>query len=203
MPALRQPKLKLTPDEYLELEEQAEFKSEYSNGVMIPLHGEPPKLAGATINHVQIVSNLTEIVSPLLKKQGCRTFSTDLKVWVEKSKKLYYPDLIVVCGAIEFYQKRRDAIRNPLLLIEILSDSTEAKDRAEKFWAYQTLESFQEYILVSQNNFVVEQFHRQSDNSWRYLATSGLDSSVTFESIGQSFGLKEIYDLVEFEGEEL
>lgn len=192
---------KLTPEEYLEIEEKAEYKSEYWDGVMIPLHGEPPELVGANINHIQIVSNLTTLLSPLLRQRECRVLPSEMKIWISKRDKFFYPDVAIVCGKPQFVKNRRDAVENPLALIEVLSGSTEAKDRAEKFWSYQTLESFQEYVLVSQDKAVVEQFIRQADESWRYLATIGLESSVTFESINQTLNLKEIYDFVEFETE--
>lgn len=202
MSALRKTQPKLTPEEYLAIEEQAEFRSEYENGVMIPLHGASVEMSGATINHAQIISNLLEVLSPQLKKKDCRTFSTDVKVWVDQQQRFYYPDLLVICGKIDFYQNRCDTVQNPSLLIEVLSDSTEANDRAEKFWSYQTLESLQEYVLISQNKAVVERFTRQTDGTWIYLATIGLESSVTFQSVNTSLTLREVYDLVEFETEE-
>ena len=194
---------KLTPEEYLELEEKAEFKSEYWDGVMIPMHGDSPEMIGASINHNQICANLIETLSPKLKKQGCRTLSNDLKVWIEKRRRFFYPDVVIICGKVEFYRDRRDTILNPIVLIEILSDSTQAKDRAEKFWSYQTLESFEEYVLISQHSPVVERYLRQPDGSWKYLATIGLESVITHESVNVLLNLQEIYDLVELESEEL
>jgi Uma2 family endonuclease len=194
---------KITPEEYLELEEKAEYKSEYWDGIMIPLHGEPPELVGANINHIQIVSNLTALLSPLLRKRDCRVFPSEMKIWIAKRGKFFYPDVAIVCGKPQFVKNRRDVVENPLLLIEVLSDSTEVKDRAEKFWSYQTLESFQEYVLVSQNRAVVEQFTRQTDGSWRYLAAIGLESVITSQTIEAVLQLQDIYDLVEFEVEEL
>lgn len=196
-------KKKLTPEEYLELEEKAEYKSEYWDGVMVPLHGDPPELVGANINHIQIVSNLTTLLSPLLRKRDCRVLPSEMKIWISKRGKFFYPDVVIICGKPHFVKDRRDVIENPLVLIEVLSGSTEAKDRAEKFWSYQTLESFQEYVLVSQDRTVVEQFIRQTDGSWRYLATIGIEATVTFETIETTLQLQDIYDLVEFEIEQL
>lgn len=195
---------KYTPEEYLALEDEAEYKSEYWNGYIIPLHGgEPPILAGADVNHVQIVTNLTETLSPRLKKKSCRTFSNDLKIWIPNRGKFFYPDVLVVCGKLEFYQKRRDTIINPKLIIEVLSDSTASFDRSEKFWLYQTLETLREYVLISQDKAVVEQYIRRDDNNWIYKATIGNSSIVDFESVETKVNLNEIYDLVEFEEENL
>lgn len=194
---------KYTPEEYLALEDKAEYKSEYWNGYIIPLHGDSPVLAGAGVNHVQIVTNLIEILSAQLKKKGCRTFSTDLKVWIPSREKFFYPDVAIVCGKLEFYKNRQDVILNPNLIIEVLSDSTVSIDRSEKLWLYQTLESLREYVLISQNKAVIEQFFRQDDGSWVYQATIGVESEVVFHSIETTLALSEIYDLVEFEEENL
>ena len=189
---------KYTPEEYLALEDKAEYKSEYWNGYIIPLHGEPPTLAGADVNHIQIVSNLTEILSPQLKKKNCRTFSNDLKIWIPNREKFFYPDVAIVRGKLEFYQLRRDTIINPKLIIEVLSDSTASFNRSEKFWLYQTLETLQEYVLISQDKAVVEQYLRRDDGNWIYKATIGVNSFVKFESVKTEINLSEIYDLVEF-----
>lgn len=197
------PTKKYTPEEYLALEDEAEYKSEYWNGYIIPLHGgEPPTLAGADVNHVQIVTNLTETLSPRLKKKNCRTFSNDLRISIPNREKFFYPDLSVVCGTIEFYQKRRDTITNPKLIVEVLSGSTASFDRSEKFWLYQTLETLREYVLISQDKAVVEQYFRRNDGNWIYKATIGIGSSVNFESVETEINFNEIYDLVEFETEE-
>lgn len=139
---------RLTPEEYLAIEEKVEYKSEYWDGVMVPLHGEPPELVGAKVDHVQIVSNLTEILLPQLKKQNCRTFSSDLKIWIATRDKFLYPDLAVICGKLEFYRESRDVVTNPQIIVEVLSDSTASNDRTDKLWAYQTLESIQECVLI-------------------------------------------------------
>ena len=189
---------KYTPEEYLALEDKAEYKSEYWDGYIIPLHGEPPTLAGADINHIQIVTNLVETLSPKLKKQNCRTFSNDLKIWIPNRGKFLYPDLAVICGKLEFYNLRRDVVTNPKLIIEVLSDSTESFDRSEKLWLYQTIPTLEEYVLISQEKAVVEQYKKRDNGNWIYQATIGLESAVTFESIAFKVKLKEIFELVEF-----
>lgn len=104
----------------------------------------------------------------------------------------------MICGEWAFYQKRKDAVTNPILIVEVLSDSTEAKDRGEKMLAYRTLESLREYVLISQNNATVEQYIRNADGSWIHKATIGLESAVQFESIGIELKLENIYQRVEF-----
>ena len=131
---------KYTPEEYLALEEKAEFRSEYENGGIVAM-------AGGSLNHARIISSIDRLFGNKLKS-GCESVTTGVKVRVESYRKFYYPDVMVICGAPDFYQKRNDTITNPVLIVEVLSDSTEAKDRGKKFAAYQTLETLQEYILV-------------------------------------------------------
>lgn len=185
---------KYTPAEYLALEERAGQRSEYWNGEIIAK-------AGDDINHQQILVNLTTELSNKLKRR-CRVFPSEMKVWIEKRKKFFYPDLTVTCTDIEFYKKRRDTITNPKLLIEVLSKSTASFDRTEKFLSYQTLESLEEYVLISQDKTLVEQYIKREDGNWIYKASIGLENSVTFPSIETTLPLSEIYDLVEFETEE-
>lgn len=185
-------KKKYTPEEYLALEEKSEFRSEFENGAIVAM-------AGGSLNHARITRNIDRAFGGKLKK-SCESLTTDVKVRVENYRKFYYPDVLVICGEPQFYQKRDDTITNPILIVEVLSDSTEAKDRGEKFAAYQTLESLQEYILVSQDKAKVEQFTRQTDGSWKYQATIGLKSDVKFTSIEAGLTLDKIYQRVEFEG---
>lgn len=184
-------KKKYTPAEYLALEETAEYKSEYENGEIVAM-------AGGSLNHARIIRNIDRAFGGKLKK-SCESITSEVKVRVENYQKFYYPDVLVFCGEPKFYQKRNDTIINPTLIVEVLSNSTEAKDRGEKFAAYQTLEVLQEYILVSQDKAKIEQFARQNDGSWKYQATIGLKSKAYFESVETEISLEDIYDLVEFE----
>jgi len=186
---------KYTPAEYLALEEKAETKSEYWNGEIVAM-------AGGNINHQQIVANFTEFLGAKIRGR-CRIFPSEMKVWVKKRDKFFYPDLTVICGQPGFYKSRRDTIDNPRLIIEVLSKSTASFDRAEKFLSYQTLESLQEYVLVSQEKAIVEQHIKREDGNWIYQATIGFESTVKFPSVNAKLALNEIYDLVEFEEENL
>ncbi len=184
-----------TPAEYLALEEKAETKSEYWNGAIVAM-------SGAKIDHQQIVSNMTVLLSNLLKGR-CRVFPSEMKVWVRKRNKFFYPDLTIICDKPNFYKNRRDTIDNPKMIVEVLSKSTASFDRAEKFLSYQSLDSLEEYVLVSQEKAVIEQYIKRDDGNWIYQATIGLDSEVTFPSVKAKLKVSEIYDLVEFEEENL
>jgi Uma2 family endonuclease len=184
---------KYTPAEYLALEEKAETRSEYWNGEIIAM-------AGGNINHQQIVANVSRVLGNKLYGK-CRVFPSEMKVWVKKRNKFFYPDLTVICDKPNFYKTRRDTIDNPKMLIEVLSKSTASFDKAEKFLSYQTLESLREYVLISQETGLVEQYIKRDDGNWIYQVTIGLKSEVTFPSIETTLTLKDIYDLVEFEEE--
>ncbi|HEX8636678.1 MAG TPA: Uma2 family endonuclease [Pyrinomonadaceae bacterium] len=190
MTALTQTK-KYTPAEYLALEEKAETKSEYWNGEIVAM-------SGAAIEHQQIVANITEFLGAKIRGR-CRVFPSEMKVWVKRRDKFFYPDLTIICDAPEFYKKRRDTIVNPRLIIEVLSKSTASFDRAEKFLSYQSLESLDEYVLISQEKPIIEQHIKRADGNWIYQATIGLESAVTFPSVQATLDTREIYDLVEFE----
>jgi Uma2 family endonuclease len=180
-----------TPEEYLALEEKAEYRSEYINGEIF-------KMAGGTEAHIQISFNATSLLADKLRGK-CRAYQSEMKVWVEDAGTFFYPDVTVVCGERKFHNNRRDIVENPILLIEVLSKTTEEYDKNDKFLTYQSIESFQEYTLISQHRAAVQQYARQTDGNWSYKATIGLDSKVYFESVDVELSLKEIYDLVEFE----
>lgn len=189
MSALTEQK-KYTPEEYLALEEKAEFRSEYENGEIVAM-------AGGTLNHIRITSNVSRLIGNKAL-ENCESLPNEMKIWVKALDKFYYPDVTVLCNKPQFFERRTDAITNPVLIIEVLSGSTEARDRGEKFFAYQTLESLHEYVLVSQDKALVEQFIKQADGSWKYLATIGLESVVKLESVNIELTLKEIYYRVDF-----
>jgi Uma2 family endonuclease len=179
-----------TPEEYLALEEKAEFRSEFVDGYIF-------EMSGGTENHIQISFNVTKLFSDKLRGK-CRAYQSEMKVWVEQAGTFFYPDVTVVCGERRFYKNRLDVVENPILLVEVLSKATEEYDKNDKFFTYQSLETFQEYVLISQYKPVVQQFIRQKDGNWKIKATIGLNSEVFFESVEESLKLSEIYDLVEF-----
>lgn len=188
MSALTKRKKEHTPEEYLALEEQSEYRNEYENGEIVAM-------AGGSLDHAQITFNIAKTIDKKISEK-CRTLPTEIKVQVENYRKFYYPDVLVICGEPKFYQKRNDTITNPLLVVEVLSDSTEAKDRGEKMLAYRTLESLQEYVLVSQDKPTVEQYIKNVEGNWIHKATIGIKSVVKFESIGIELLLEEIYQRV-------
>jgi Uma2 family endonuclease len=182
----------VTPDEYLAAERLSESRSEYLDGVVCPM-------PGASLRHIQIVSNLTIELGTQLRARPCHVLPIDMKVRLPDSRKFFYPDVSVVCGEVQFHDDRKDIILNPLLVIEVLSESTEAFDRGAKFLAYQTLDSLKEYVLVAQDRPVVEQFVRQADGKWTYTSVAGLEGSLSLPSVECTLSLSAVYDKVEFD----
>lgn len=181
----------VSPQEYLELERKASSKSEYRDGLIVPMAGASPK-------HIDIVSNTHTELGICLKGKTCKVCNSELKV--RTRTKYSYPDLTVVCGepAYEYDVDRNGILINPTLIVEVLSASTEAYDRGEKFAAYRELESFREYLLVSQTQPLVEQFIKQADGSWKLTDTKGLEASVRLETLGCTLALRDVYNGVSF-----
>jgi Uma2 family endonuclease len=177
----------LTPEEYLEIERKAEFKSEYFNGEMFAM-------AGANRPHNRIVTNISRMLDTQLLERDCNVYSSEMRVKIEKIGKYIYPDVVVTCGKeiIEKYEDL-DTLINPVLIIEILSDSTEAYDRGKKFQHYQFIDSLAEYILIAQDSVRVEQYVRQSDRTWLYYEYQNPDDMMKLESIGCELVLKDLY----------
>jgi len=179
-----------TEAEYLGWEETAVEKSEF-------IGGRIEAMSGGAASHATIPMSIEAELVTALKGSGCRVFSSDLKVWAAGA--YFYPDLSVVCGPSTFRDAGRTTITNPIIVVEVLSPSTETKDRGEKFIRYQQIESLRSYLLVSQSEPRVELFERGENGHWDYTTVSGLTNSVTLSSLGVSVALSEIYDQIDFE----
>jgi Uma2 family endonuclease len=185
----------LTPEEYLAMEETAEYKSEYYRGEIFAF-------AGGSANHNRISGNIYSKFITSLAEGKCEPYISDMKVWIKEKELFAYPDIIVVCGEPEFYPDRDDTIMNPLVIIEVLSDSTKNYDRIEKFEFYRTLPTFQEYILVDQYKIHIEHFYQESKGKWIFTEYNHIDDVLNFEKIDLKMSLKDIYYRVEFKKEE-
>src|SRR5947209_6143902 len=182
----------VSPEEYLEVERKSDTKSEYYDGVVYAM-------TGARVNHIRIVTNQTRELSSQLRARRCDVLSNEMRVRLQDSRKFFYPDVTVVCGEPQFHDEREDIILNPLLVIEVLSKSTEAFDRGAKFQAYQTLDSLKEYLLVAQDRPIIEQYVRQSDSKWTYMAVAGIESSIVLPSVECTLNLSAVYDKVDLD----
>jgi Uma2 family endonuclease len=185
---------KVTPEEYLERERAAEFKSEYRDGVIVAM-------SGARYRHGLIVSNLVINIGVQLRKRPCRVLSTDLKLAVQTANLITYPDVLVVCGKPEFAYDRDDVVLNPVILIEVLSKSTAKYDRGKKFAAYRTIPSLKEYLTVEQSKIHIEQHVRQPDDQWSLAEFKDSQAVIPLASLGIEIRAGDIYENVSL-GEE-
>lgn len=177
-------------EEYLRLERQAEFRSEFVDGEIFAL-------AGASEPRNLISTDLTVVLGSQLRGKPCKLYSSDMRVQLAASKRYTYPDTIVICGEAEFIDDKRDTLTNPTLLIEILSPFTEGYDRGDKFAQYRKLNSLQTYVLVSQDEPLLEVFERQEGGRWLLSEYGGLEAVAPLPSISCELPLKEVYDKVD------
>jgi Uma2 family endonuclease len=182
---------RLSPQDYLALERQAEWKSEY-------VDGERVAMSGASRRHNLIVLNLARELSLQLKGRPCEAYVTDMRVKAAAGALYTYPDAVVVCGEPRFEDADVDTLLNPTLLIEVLSPNTEAYDRGAKFEHYRTLDSLREYVLIAQDKPRVDHFARQGDGQWLLTPHSGLEGRLPLPAIQCELALAEIYDKVAF-----
>ncbi len=192
MEAINQEKNKYSPAQYLALEERAVHKSEYHNGQILAM-------SGGTLNHSLISANMIGVLRNALKGQACRVLDSNLKVYIEQANHFVYPDGMVICDAPIFFEERKDVIQNPILVVEVLSDSTEAYDRSDKFQRYMSLPSFQEYVLINQKKKKIEVFYRQDEKQWIYRVYQEPDTHVFLNSLHLHLEVVEIYDKVSWD----
>ena len=186
------PQPRLTPEEYLELDRASDVRNEYYKGHMYAM-------SGGSLPHAIVIPNLAFAIRTALGKSSCVVMSSDLRVRVSPDGLYTHPDLSVVCGEPKLLDGRKDTLLNPTLLVEVLSPSTEAYYRGFKSAQYRTLETLQEYALVSQSEPRVEVFRRQSSGDWLLSEAVGVESVCSFDSLDARVKLSEIYANVTFE----
>lgn len=193
------PKPKLTEAEYLAIENAAEFKSEFYNGVMYPLHrDEVTGMAGASRFHNRVKENLIIQLGMRFLSGTCQTYSSDQRVRLTDSGMFAYPDILVVCEEPQFAEADPNTLVNPQVVIEVLSPSTENYDRGFKFAQYQLQPSIREYILVTQDAVRIERFVRQSNNSWVLTIFTDSNGEFSLETIPARIPIADIYRGVAF-----
>ena len=181
-------KMHYTVEDYLKQERSASYKSEYRDGQIYAM-------TGASRKHNLVSGNIYRELSLQLKKRPCEAYINDMRVKAVEASSYHYPDVAVVCGTPQFEDTQVDTLLNPTLLIEVLSPSTEAYDRGSKFAHYRKINSLQEYLLVSQEQPSIERYMRRGD-VWILSESTGIEASMTLESIDCIVSLREIYDKV-------
>lgn len=184
-----EPVRRYTVAEYLAMEEAAEYRSEF-------FEGEIFAMAGGSPTHDMICSECLRVVGNAILGSGCETFSSNMKVRNEASSIFYYPDLSVVCGIAEFDED--GVLTNPRIVFEVLSPSTEAYDRGEKFQQYRQIKSLQEYVMVAQRKPQIDVFSKTDAGFWRIDNYDGLDAVIELRSLGIEIKLADIYRRVQF-----
>lgn len=179
-----------SPEEYLALEVECETRNEYIDGEIIPMAGGMP-------NHNRIVLNIASTLNFAFKKQPYEVFAADQRLWIPQRRIYTYPDVMVVNGDLILQEGRKDTITNPVLIVEVLSKSTRNYDQGEKFVAYRTIATFQEYVLIDQYSHSVQQYVKIGVKKWEFQEYDRLEDEVTFVSLPFTITLTDIYDKVE------
>jgi len=186
-----QPTTFVSPEEYLEQERLAERKSEY-------LQGEVFAMGGASPRHVWIVANILAEFRQQLKGKPCRVSASDLRLRVTPGRLYTYPDVMVICGEAQFADDQKDTVLNPILIVEVLSESTRDYDRGKKFQDYRKLPSLIEYLMIEQDEPHIEHCTRQRENHWDFVEIDDLAHSIELTSVGCILPLTEVYDKIEW-----
>ena len=179
-------------EEYLALERESEVKYEYWNGEIF-------EMSGGTLSHDQIMGNIFDALRVALRGKDCRAFTNNMQIKVPAAPPYRYADGSVVCGQVEVERfNGNDLLLNPMLLIEVLSPSTEAFDRGDKFTYYKSIPSFREYLLVAQHRPHITHYVKQTDGKWDYEESNDLTSNLVLPSVDCALALSEVYVGVEF-----
>jgi Uma2 family endonuclease len=186
-----QEKLYYSPEEYLELEINSEERHEYIDGEIIVMTGGTP-------NHNKIAGNLYAALNFGLKRQPYQVFITDQRLWVPNKRIHTYPDVMVVAGELELAEGRKDTITNPVLIAEVLSKSTRNYDQVEKFAAYRSISTFQEYVLIDQYTMHVEHYYKTAPTKWIFSEYDGEEMMLLLSTFSFEISLADIYDKVDF-----
>ncbi len=185
------PITRYTPDEYLEQDRRAEFRSEYLNGEIFAM-------AGASRAHNLIANNISTAFNLQLRAQPCETYASDMRVQTSPAGLYTFPDVVVVCSEPQFRDDRTDTLLNPTVIVEVLSPTTEAFDRGEKFAQFRRLPSLMGYLLVSQTQPHLEHFARTPEGLWLLSEADSLAKQITLASIGCTLLLSDVYSKVPF-----
>ena len=193
----------LTEAQYLAYEDESDLRHEYANGQIIAM-------TGASWTHNLICVNTSTSLNVQLMNKNCRVTSGDLRLKVSSRRHYRYLDVMVICGEPQFVANRVDTISNPVVVIEVLSESTALTDRNDKLEEYLQVDSVQEYVLISQSEPRIERYLRQTagdtsgeaSGDWLYSHASGLQNSIDLPSIGCTLALADVYNKVDLSAEQ-
>ncbi|MTF38899.1 Uma2 family endonuclease [Cyanobacterium aponinum] len=178
-------------EEYFELEETAEYKSEYHDGEIIPM-------TGGTTNHNKIALNFCYNFKSITKGKNYEIYINDVRLSIPHQRRYTYPDIMIIKDKPIYEGDKQTTVTNPLIIIEVLSNSTENYDKGEKFKSYRSVKSFQEYILIDQYSFSVEQFIKESEGEWKFKEYLGENQVLKLGKIDFELSFSDIYEGVNF-----
>jgi Uma2 family endonuclease len=181
-----------TPEEYLSLEEQANYKSEYRDGEIIAM-------TGGTTNHNEIALNVAANLKFCLRRKNYRVYIGDVRLWIPRYRQYTYPDVMIIEGEPIYSETSTTTVMNPSLIIEVLSKSTRNYDQGDKFLYYRSIPEFREYILIEQTNYHASQYAKNSEGKWFLTEYDSPDNLLKFESIDFQICLQDIYAGVNFD----
>ena len=181
-----------TLEEYLELEANSQERHEYIDGEIILMPVGMP-------NHNRIAGNFYAALNFALKRQPYDVFVSDQRLWIPRKRIYTYPDVMIIQGELQLQEGRRDTLTNPIMIAEVLSNSTEAYARSSKFAAHRTIPSFQEYILIDQSDRHVEQYYKTEPRKWIFSEYDGAEAILSLNSVPFKISLADLYDKVDFE----
>jgi len=184
-----------TPEEYLELEIASETRNEYYNGEIIPMTGGTPE-------HNKISGNLYIALSLALKGKPYETFHVDQRLWIPAVSLYTYPDVMILQKPIELQTGRKDTVINPCFIAEVLSKSTQNYDRSEKFAAYRTIPTFQEYLLIDQYRIHVEHYVKTAVNQWIFSEYDDPNITLSLRTFELPILIADIYENIDFNNQE-
>lgn len=180
-----------TAKEYLALEAAATERSEFYNGVIYTM-------AGGSFNHDMISGNVYAALHAFARTASCTAFTSNMKLKIKAHNLYHYPDAMLIYGTPKFEKNRKDVVLNPLILVEVLSKSTESYDRGKKFEYYRSLPTFQEYLLIDQERIYVEHYHRLHIGRWEYTILVDLTEAVKLQSIPLEIPVRHLYEQVDW-----
>ena len=180
-----------TAEEYLALEIESATRNEYRSGEIV-------SMTGGTPTHNELIRALTVVFSLGLRGKPYQVFLADQRLWIPKHNIYTYPDAMVVPRPVQLQAGRKDIVTNPILIAEVLSDSTQGYDRGDKFAAYRTIPTFQEYLLIDQTQPRVEHYVKQSSNQWLFTEHNGIESKISLVFVAVEIAAAELYENLEF-----
>ena len=179
-------------EEYLVLEETADDKHEYQDGEIV-------QMTGGTTDHNKIALNFASNLKFALKRKQYDIFIGDVKLWIPTYRQGTYPDVMLIKGESLYYSNGKTTVINPSLIVEVLSKSTQNYDQGDKFFYYRSIPQFEEYILVSQDQYYVMQFNKTQEGKWLLSEYMGVDSTLSLNSVEFQISFPELYENVIFD----